>query len=98
MAGHAHPQPTGAPVKPTAKQLSYLRTLALRTGQTFTPPATRVDASREIQRLRTIAPSGRGEQRRERRDVRDALSRSTGASVAVHDHEISGYGSSCEWT
>jgi hypothetical protein len=98
MAGHAHPQPTGAPVKPTAKQLSYLRTLAIRTGQTFTPPTTRGDASREIQRLQAATPSGRGEQRRERRDIRDALSRGAGASAAVRDHEISGYGSNCEWT
>ena len=57
MAGHAHPRPTGAPVKPTAKQLSYLRTLAIRTGQTFTPPKTRADASREIQRLRAATPA-----------------------------------------
>ena len=85
-------------MKPTAKQLSYLRALAIRTGQTFTPPTTRGDASREIQRLQAATPSGRGEQRRERRDIRDALSRGAGASVAVRDHEISGYGSNCEWT
>ena len=60
-------------MKPTAKQLSYLRTLAIRTGQTFTPPTTRADASREIQRLRAATPSDAGEQRRERRDIRDAL-------------------------
>jgi hypothetical protein len=85
-------------VKPTAKQLSYLRTLATRTGQTFTPPATRAEASLEIQRLRATTPSEPGEQRRERRDIREALSRGTGASAPVRDHEISGYGSSCEWT
>jgi len=84
-------------VKPTAKQLSYLRTLAIRTGQTFTPPKTRADASREIQRLRATPPSGSGEQGRERRDIRDALSRGTGTSAPVHEDEISGYGSTCEW-
>ena len=71
----------------------------LRGGQTL--PSTRKGSrgsSREIQRLRTIVPSGRGEQGRERRDIRDALSRSAGASAAVRDHEISGYGSSCERT
>jgi hypothetical protein len=83
-------------VKPTTKQLSYLRTLAIRTGQTFTPPATRADASREIQRLKGATSSDRDEQRRERGDIRDALSRGTGA--APRNHEISGYGSSCEWT
>jgi hypothetical protein len=83
-------------VKPTAKQLSYLRLLAIRTGQTFTPPATRGDASRAIQFLRTITPSEPGEQRSERRDIRDALSRGSGATAVVRDHEISGYGPSCE--
>lgn len=84
-------------MKPTAKQLSYLRTLAIRNGQTFTPPKTRGDASREIQRLRAATPSSRSEQRHERRDIRDALSHGAGAGAAVRDHEISGYGSSCEW-
>jgi hypothetical protein len=37
-------------MKPTAKQLAYLRALAIRTGQTFTRPASRSEASREIQR------------------------------------------------
>jgi hypothetical protein len=97
MAGHAHPQLTGTAVKPTAKQLSYLRTLAIRTGQTFTPPKTRADASREIQRLRKVEPTSSDEQRRERRDIRDALASSAGASAAVCDHEISGFGASCEW-
>jgi hypothetical protein len=85
-------------VKPTAKQLSYLRTLAIRSGQTFTPPVTSADASREIQRLRTFTPSEPGEQRRERRDIRDALGRSAGTSAVVRAHEVGGYGSSCEWT
>ena len=85
-------------MKPTAKQLSYLRTLAIRTGQTFMPPKTRADASREIQRLRAATPSELGEQRRERRDIRDALSRSAGTSAPVHEHEITGYGSTCRWS
>lgn len=84
-------------MKPTAKQLSYLRTLAIRNGQTFTPPKTRADASREIQRLRAATPSEAGEQRRERREIRDALSRGSGTSAPVRDHEISGYGSGCHW-
>jgi hypothetical protein len=84
-------------VKPTAKQLSYLRALAIRTGQTFTPPASRAGASREIQRLRGVPPSDPGERRREQRDVRDALSRGADASASVRADEISGYGSSCEW-
>jgi len=84
-------------VKPTAKQLAYLRALAHRTGQTFTPPATRADASREIRRLREATPSSRQELGEERRAIRDALSQGDGARAAVRDEEITGYGSSCEW-
>ena len=84
-------------MKPTAKQLSYLRALAIRTGQTFTRPASRSEASREIQRQRAATPSDRGEQRRERREIRDELTRGAGTSARVSDDEISGYGSSCQW-
>ncbi len=38
--------------KPTKPQLAYLRSLADRTGQTFTYPHTFDDASAEIDRLR----------------------------------------------
>ena len=84
-------------MKPTAKQLAYLRTLTHRSGQTFTPPRTRADASREIQRLRAATPTDADEGRRERRDIRDALNSSSGASAPIREHEISGYGSSCKW-
>jgi hypothetical protein len=84
-------------VKPTTKQLAYLRALAHRTGQTFTPPATRADASREIRRLREATPSSQQELGEERRAIRDALSQGDGARAAVRDEEITGYGSSCEW-
>ena len=84
-------------MKPTAKQLSYLRALAMRAGQTFARPASRSEASREIQRLRAVTPSDRGEQRREQREIRDALTRGAGTSARVRDDEISGYGSSCQW-
>ena len=84
-------------MKPTAKQLAYLRALAHRTGQTFTPPATRADASREIRRLREATASSQQELGEERRAIRDALSQGGGARAAVRDEEITGYGSSCEW-
>ena len=38
------------PDRPTRRQLVYLRSLATRTGQTFTYPHTRRQASREIER------------------------------------------------
>ena len=37
--------------QPTSRQLQYLRSLAERTGQTFTYPQTGAQASAEIQRL-----------------------------------------------
>ena len=46
---------SNATIKPaTGKQLRYLRTLAQRTGTTFTPPRTSTDASREINRMRRL--------------------------------------------
>lgn len=42
---------------PTAKQLSYLRVLAGRTGTTFAAPRTRREASREIGRLKRVLAS-----------------------------------------
>ena len=41
-----------AALAPTAKQLRFLRTLAQRTGTTFTYPRTRGQASRQIAALR----------------------------------------------
>lgn len=38
--------------RPTQKQQCYLRSLAQRTGTSFTPPSTKVEASREIKRLK----------------------------------------------
>ena len=47
--------------RPTRKQLSYLRTLAERTGQTFAYPRTIEQAAREIRRLKAVRPSARVE-------------------------------------
>lgn len=44
---HSTPQ-----LAPTPKQLAYLRSLARRTGTTFTLPRTRRQASRQIAALR----------------------------------------------
>lgn len=76
---------------PTAKQLRYLKSLALRAGATFTPPRTRTQASRQIKRLLETASDGFSEQT----EV-DA----SGAAVyatALRDHEITGHGSSASW-
>ncbi|MGE4428584.1 MAG: DUF3072 domain-containing protein [Solirubrobacteraceae bacterium] len=44
---------------PTGKQLAYLRTLAERTGTTFTIPSTRRQASRQIDAMRARPRSSR---------------------------------------
>jgi hypothetical protein len=43
--------------KATPKQLSYLKSLALQVGATFTLPETRRQASREIERLKALKAS-----------------------------------------
>ena len=67
--------------KPTARQLSYLRSLAQRTGQTFTYPHTAAEASREITRLKQTRPSSLAED----------------YAARVRADEIDGYGSSATW-
>jgi len=87
----------GAP-RPTPRQLSYLRALAQRTGQTFTWPATRSEASREIDRLKTAAPSTPVERAIERHDwARETAAREANCDVPVRREELDGYGSSGTW-
>jgi hypothetical protein len=81
---------------PTPKQLRYLRTLAQRTGETFTSPATKQQASSEIRRLRSRTTSSPADRRRERTAVQDDMA-SGGYATAVRDEEITGYGASAHW-
>lgn len=82
---------------PTHRQLNYLRRLAEATGTTFTPPATRADASHEIRRLKHRPLEARSEVARERRAVSHEMAR-RGGSAAVRGDEVEGYGSSARWT
>jgi hypothetical protein len=84
-------------VKPTPKQLAYLRSLAEQTGTTFTYPATSAQASAEIRRLQRRPRSGVGERARERRDVQRDLAERPDDSVAVRRRDVRGYGSSARW-
>jgi hypothetical protein len=52
--------------RPTARQLSYLKALAERAGQTFAYPRSAADASREIGRLKAARPSTRADRKLER--------------------------------
>src|SRR5487761_2375178 len=80
-------------VMPTARQMSYLRSLALKTGTSFTYPRARGQASREINRL-----DGLTDTRRDAALVRDEGERERFAyATGVQDEEVSGYGSTATW-
>ena len=59
--------------KPSVKQLRYLRVLAERCGESFVYPATRAEASAEIERLKGRRRSDPRERRREVAAVRRAM-------------------------
>jgi hypothetical protein len=81
---------------PTKKQLSYLRSLALSRGASFSPPKTRAQASAEIDRLKRRGRSSYVERRIEREQVRSDMAM-RGDAAAVRGFEIVGYGSSARW-
>lgn len=81
---------------PSAKQLRYLRSLAMQRGESFAYPQTASQASAEINRLRSRRPGSYVERQVEREGVsRDMAGR--GGDSAVRDSEIVGYGSSARW-
>src|SRR5450755_2266107 len=83
---------------PSARQLNYLKALANRSGQTFTYPRTSRDASREIQRLKTVRPSSRIELELERLDLAaEQAAREANCDAPIHRSEIEGYGSTATW-
>jgi hypothetical protein len=81
---------------PTTKQLSYLRSLALSRGQTFVVPATKEEASREIERLRGCRRSSHADRAAERFDARQVAER-FGPATQVRPSEVEGYGASARW-
>ena len=84
-------------MKPTPKQLAYLRGLAEKTGTTFAYPQTSAQASAEIKRLQRQPRSSAGDARRERRDIqRDLQTRPDDATAVRADH-VRGYGSNARW-
>lgn len=89
--------PKGVDVKPTRKQLAYLKGLAEKTGTTFTYPQTSAQASAEIKRLQHRPRSSAGDARRDRQSVqRDLQTRPDDAS-AIRAGDVRGYGSSARW-
>jgi hypothetical protein len=94
-----HQEASMTPKPPSARQLNYLKALANRTGQTFTYPRTSRDASREIQRLKTVRPTSRIELELERLDVAsEQAARQVNCDVPIHSGEIEGYGSTATWS
>jgi hypothetical protein len=88
---------TTTPSKPTSRQLAYLKSLADRTGQTFTYPKTSRQASAEINRLKHTKPSSRTERYVERKLIADQIATGPIDAARVRDDEIHGYGSSATW-
>jgi hypothetical protein len=82
---------------PTAKQLDYLRDLALGRGQSFAYPATSQEASREIKRLLRAKRTSPADRRRETRAVRDDMATRRGDAARVRPEELGGYGSNACW-
>ncbi len=80
--------------RPTAKQQSYLRSLAQNTGTSFTPPKTRREASAEINRLKGLQRSAAHERAGDRDAVQGAA---RGGDSRVRAHETEGYGSTATW-
>jgi len=78
-----------SPEPPTTRQLRHLRTLADRTGTTFTNPATRSEASAQIRALKTRRRDPRRPWQALGRDDRQPLA----YGAAVDPSEIEGYGS-----
>src|SRR5947209_5675890 len=96
-APHHQEPPMATASKPTSRQLAYLKNLANRTGQTFTYPQTRRQASAEIDRLKHTQPSSRTERYVERKLIADQIATGPLDAARVREDEISGRGSSATW-
>lgn len=83
--------------KPSPKQLAYLRSLAAKTGTSFTYPRTSAAAGREIERLLARKPESREDIDRQRREIADDMATKRGDEAQVQESELTGYGSSATW-
>lgn len=85
-------------MKPTAKQLAYLKALAEQTATTFSYPQTSAQASAQIRRLQAQPHSTAGERARERQAVqRDLTQRPEDATAIRAGRDVRGYGSTARW-
>jgi hypothetical protein len=82
--------------RPTGRQLAYLKSLATRTGQSFTWPQSRSQASREIRRLKALPPADplpTGSDLEAEQAAREA-----NGDVPIEAFEIAGFGSNATWS
>ena len=80
----------------THRQLTYLKQLAYSRGVSFIPPTNRVEASRLIDQLQQRERSVLFEIAADREQT-SALHGEHAPSCAVHEDEITGYGSHAHW-
>jgi hypothetical protein len=85
-------------IKPTPRQLKYLRSLAERTGTTFTMPGSIGEAGRLIEQMQQRKPTPRDDLQRERHQVTKDMATRRGDAAQVTPEELAGYGSSATWT
>jgi len=94
-----HPEDSMTPKPPSARQLNYLKARANRAGQTFIYPTTSREASKQIQRLKTLRPSSRSELAVERADIdAEHAAREANCDVPLDLSEIEGYRSTATWS
>ena len=74
--------------RPTGKQQRYLRSLAQKTGTSFTPPQTKAEASREIERLRQLGASPGHERREDSEAVAKNHARRRNTCTAVRGDRV----------
>ncbi len=86
------------PIKPSPRQLRYLRTLAERTGTTFANPRSIGEAGRLIEQMEQRKPTRRDDFEREHHQVSEDMATGRGDAAQVTPEELSGYGSSATWT
>jgi hypothetical protein len=80
----------------TKRQLDYIKQLAYSRGVSFVPPSNRVQASRLINQLKQRDRSPSFERNADREQT-TALHGEHAPTSAVHDDEITGYGSQAHW-
>ncbi|HEV3072128.1 MAG TPA: hypothetical protein VGY76_11975 [Solirubrobacteraceae bacterium] len=88
---------------PTSRQLHFVRSLAEQTGTSFTPPKTRAQASREIERLLALKESGHVELAIRSSDVKaepiqaEPVETELVYATGVQPGEVVGFGSAASW-